>query len=530
VIAEDGLAGFAAGSFIDVSGGAQGGNGGFAEVSGPSAIFGGSADLRGDAPGHLLIDPAGIRIVQNGNPGDDLLLNDGSIDFNEGSGTLDISAATLDTIFGDITLEATDFIDVLHPVVLTSNQNLHLFGRNTVSIHAPITGARDLIIRGFFGQPVGDTVLIDEDIDINGDLIIDANILHFDSDQPFLNVTTGGSQIYDATATMYTNANFTSTGQGDIVFEHELLGQGEDVNFRTGGTTAFLDGIGKSGLIGGRKLGRVFTDSPGETIMTEMVLADEFDINDPLRLNTNVRMVAEIGADFARTIDGQDHSFEIQSPFVWFHDHATNFTLLKTQEFRRVGVTRIGPDPISGGEPFNIEIEGDRVHFDHDVFMRSAGSITGHEWVRFQQTLDGNWDTVVRSNELIRYDGDVGSIIPLLSLTNLNDGVTEFRGTLVRSTNDITFDFLNGVGDIPEVATISGLGGDLRITSVLGDVTMAEDQKITVTEGSLQINAVNGIATLSDLNARDHIAVTAPWMAARSRIASIIRRPSSRVP
>lgn len=97
---------------LSARGGAQGGNGGFAEVSGKqSLVFRGRADLgapRG-AAGNLLLDPQDI-IIANGSAGaDDAMASDNNVDGTDaGSGTdVTISEVALEGLSGNITLQAS---------------------------------------------------------------------------------------------------------------------------------------------------------------------------------------------------------------------------------------------------------------------------------------------------------------------------------------------------------------------------------------------------------------------------------------
>ena len=104
----DGITVFGTGAEIDVSGGADGGRGGYAEISGKDLTFNGFADASATtnaAAGTIFIDPFNIIINEEG--GDDSFLGDGIITFFEG-GDDDafIAASTLSNIFGLIHLQA----------------------------------------------------------------------------------------------------------------------------------------------------------------------------------------------------------------------------------------------------------------------------------------------------------------------------------------------------------------------------------------------------------------------------------------
>ncbi|MEM6501924.1 MAG: CHAT domain-containing protein [Cyanobacteria bacterium P01_C01_bin.89] len=105
---------------IAATGGAFGGDGGFVEISGRDRLqVAGSVDVGASfgTPGSVLFDPENILIVA-GTPNDttqvgDREVSDGSIFAGDAAGeTLSISQFTLQTIIGDVTLEANNNITV----------------------------------------------------------------------------------------------------------------------------------------------------------------------------------------------------------------------------------------------------------------------------------------------------------------------------------------------------------------------------------------------------------------------------------
>jgi filamentous hemagglutinin family protein len=131
---------------ISARGGAQGGNGGFAEVSGKaSLVFNGTADLRapqGDA-GTLLLDPKNIRITAAG--ADAVATNDTFAD--NAAGTSDLSAANVVAAMNGahLVLQANNDITVETDVNIaggagTAGQNLTLqAGRHIILASTPNT-------------------------------------------------------------------------------------------------------------------------------------------------------------------------------------------------------------------------------------------------------------------------------------------------------------------------------------------------------------------------------------------------------
>src|SRR5262245_59476020 len=129
---------------VSARGGADGGDGGFAEVSGKeSLLFVGTADM-GAARGRmgaLLLDPRDITIDNTG--GDDTFLtNDNQVTFGEPDAVTDIfiNAATIDGINADATLPASCDIFVNQPILSGNNgRSITMQAGNNITVNQTIT-------------------------------------------------------------------------------------------------------------------------------------------------------------------------------------------------------------------------------------------------------------------------------------------------------------------------------------------------------------------------------------------------------
>jgi filamentous hemagglutinin family protein len=154
---------------ISARGGSQSGNGGLVEVSGKEGLqFRGTVDTSAakGQPGTLLLDPQDI-IIANGasSPGVDAGLADGTIlagDFGSNS-LISISTATLSSLSGNVTLQASRDITVLNDltftpgtaaqtVTFTAGRNFDLFG--TLN-----TQGRSLILNAGNATPTGEVTI-----------------------------------------------------------------------------------------------------------------------------------------------------------------------------------------------------------------------------------------------------------------------------------------------------------------------------------------------------------------------------------
>ena len=124
---------------INSSGGATGGDGGFAEVSGKNFLdFQGTANLssRFGSLGTLLLDPTNVTIEDGGSAAAT------AVDaFADAGDDVSIDADTLDAVGGNVTIQATDTITVDEAIALTtSGASLSLTTQDSIiTINAPIS-------------------------------------------------------------------------------------------------------------------------------------------------------------------------------------------------------------------------------------------------------------------------------------------------------------------------------------------------------------------------------------------------------
>ena len=115
---------------IQAQGGTTSGNGGLVEVSGKqSLIYRGTVDTSAPAgkAGSLLLDPVNIRIVGTATAPDDAQISDGQIFASDPGDTFTISRNALQSVFGDIFLQATN--DII--IDLPPNDTLSFFSSVT---------------------------------------------------------------------------------------------------------------------------------------------------------------------------------------------------------------------------------------------------------------------------------------------------------------------------------------------------------------------------------------------------------------
>ena len=599
------------GAFVDVSGGATGGRGGFAEVSGLHLLYNGSVGLDavdGSQAGELLLDPFNVVIdtAENTLPFQDHLLDGDVINFTEGTltGNTYISSEALEAIIGDITVEALGSIFIFDSLDFglsegAFEQNLFLtagddvvlgfdtgiFGANNVTIVANAFGNSNGEVQ--FNSPVeitgfldvsGALTIINTDSIISGgnqiyrtpvDICLDTHLqganVHFmgavdatfsDENMSGMEVTLAddGEVVFDGDVGMATDPNngdaprslaylivngdtvvnaanirtrdeqtyngnvtvaspfdrglfgttFQSLNGGDIRFMQGIEGQDAVINILTSGVTEISGDVGSQG-----DLGAIFTDAPGQTELAGNHNASIFDYDDEVMLTDDVTMAASSSATFESTIEGNGNSLDITSNFIHFADNVTGMDTLVTRDYNSRGgaVTLIGAqfDENRGGFG-GILIQGNDIDLQTDVSLIDDTFVSGLNRARFGGTVDGGFDLLVESNQLVEFGGDVGGNNPLNSLEVMTPGVIIFDGAnSVTSWGDVRLNDGLAIG-VPNAATI-GATGDLTIESIFGDILFGQNQKLSVIGdfGAFTLNTFQS----GDLNALGNINIMA---------------------
>ncbi len=128
---------------ITARGGTQGGNGGLVEVSGEAGYsLSGSVDVgaANGAAGSILIDPTNLTITSDGTS------VSGSVFYNTfGTGNATISAASVDALTGNVTLQATNDITVDAALSLIAT-SFTMEAGNNIAIDAPISDSGAITI------------------------------------------------------------------------------------------------------------------------------------------------------------------------------------------------------------------------------------------------------------------------------------------------------------------------------------------------------------------------------------------------
>lgn len=413
----DGLTVHGTGAMVDVSGGAIGGRGGFAEISGLSLVMNGGVDLSSVEPGMagtLLIDPWDVRISNTGTH--DGFLLDGFVDFNEG-GMINIrlSAAAIEAIVGDIIIQATNDLFVNYRVNLVHGNNVRLEAGRHLVYNKPIRGANDLTLHA---NALGG---LDGDITINAPLEVAGGLRLQGARSFFLNhasLLAGGDieigSAIDSRVVMGAHLGLTAPMTR---FLSPIDGHGFDLTIS--GAARFDDSVGELSPV------RILTVIGPAQVHGELMQADlSIRMRDDLSIADTVMFRAP-QVVFAGAVDslGGPHGLMVEGSTFFIGPVGSASPL------RSVMVQ--GPLSMRGHLVRTTRSQ----HYAGPVQVGGPGVFEGYS-IRFFDRLDGATflsDSIhVRGNAF--FGGAVGEMYDLESLTV--DGWARLNGGLVRTLGD----------------------------------------------------------------------------------------------
>jgi filamentous hemagglutinin family protein len=419
---------------LDVRGGAQGGDGGFAEVSGKEhLLFDGAALIHsraGGRDGMLLLDPRDITIQAGAGP-DDGELSDGEILFGDGGAMTDfvIGQAALEAITGDVLLEAQRDITLLAGVNLnftnqTAGESITFRAGNDINIFGSVTTAGgSLTFSANDGSlvPASGTgrVVIAQTLTTNGGGITLSGA----------GITLGanldaGSGSIQLSAPVVLTADLTLAGHditfGSTIDSDTVEGGGGaprtlTVNTTGDGRTRFDGSIGRIA-----PLATLTTNPDGHvSLNAEFVVADVVDFQDELRLARDASITGATGVLLREvnndslprrltifspetTLSGAIGT-DAQGPLLELHTDAAGTTTF-TGGALRAATTVIGDDLVIG----------------------AATTVTASTRARFEGRVDsdagGARDLIVNS-PLVFFIGRVGAAAADTALGLLSTGI-----------------------------------------------------------------------------------------------------------
>jgi filamentous hemagglutinin family protein len=240
---------------ISARGGAQDGNGGFAEVSGKQRLdFRGHVDLRASqgTAGTLLLDPQDIIIADGAGGANDAMTSDNLVDVSDANSTTNvtISEQILEGLSGNVTLQASR--DVILSDLTDNVLNL-----------ANVTGGSVFTITA--GQNITATA------DVNDRFQTGGGSVNFTTTAGAINI--GGVKSKGGSVTMNAGGALGNIVVREIVTTPSAPGNGGNINFTSGGFMSLGGGhidarenpAGAAGNISFSSSGAIFLQS-GKTI------------------------------------------------------------------------------------------------------------------------------------------------------------------------------------------------------------------------------------------------------------------------
>lgn len=374
------------------------------------------------------------------------------------------------------------------PVVLASNTTINEAGTGNVTFNNTVNGGFSLLVDTAAGATIfngvvgGTTALTSVTTDADGTTQINGG-----------SITTTGFQTYNDPVTIGANTVLNSTAAGNITFVTTLNGP-FTLAVNTAGITTF------GGPVGGiTALNSITTDAAGSTSInggTVTTFATQT-YNDPVNLGatttiTSTGAAAAGNVTFNSTVNGAFALTVNTAGATTFNGAVGNTAAL-------VSLTTDAPGSvaINGGAvtttTFQTYNDAATIGADTTVTSTGAGNIT------FAQTLDGAFNFTANTAGQTIFNGVVGGITPLTSVTTDLAGGTQVNGGAVTTTGFQTYNDPVTVG-ANTVFTSTG-AGNITFANTLNDDAVAGAANVTVNTAGITTfgGAVGGIAPLTSL-------------------------------
>lgn len=454
---------------IEAKGGLNGGNGGFAEVSGKQFLaYNGDVNLSGDVLGTLLLDPDDLDIVAGGaNPAE---FSDDQILFAENAGS--ISTIGADTISNQ----------------LTANANVILQANNTIDVDAAITSNGDGDLSLITGT--GGVITINQAIAMNtGDLLLS-------SDEITLNASLSG--LGDLT---FTTADQSAAMElGGTSFGHSWALSSAEIDAIQNGFNSIKFG------------------SSSYTGDIDVTGAVSFDDDVIFRQNANAEDVdVRLIADFTTT-DGADllvygaevHNSGASDSFIFVNSNLdiAGDLLLRGRTVKIMG---------TGAETINVggDLTFNPVTAAHKAIFEKYASVAagGDFWYKIQAREINNIVNLVIGGDLL--GGSGGTHNGFQNITNMivsGDVNLTSNGRLLFGATNTSI-----AGDLILKSTSSNLYGDMdadalgrNAINLFGDITVGGNTVLTAS------NASGAVANFGTLQSDGDLTINASGINLRS--------------
>ncbi|MFG1495163.1 filamentous hemagglutinin N-terminal domain-containing protein, partial [Saccharospirillum sp. HFRX-1] len=514
------------GGSLSARGGSEGGDGGFAEVSGKQNLaYFGMADLSAALGkfGVLLLDPENITIVAT-DPGandDDLALDNGNMTFDDQvGGDFEISAQTINEQSADVVLKAdaditqNEFADInitnpgtsitleagdditLNAGITTNGGDISLFANSATAGSGGASGngavsvsSSGLTSGGGDINLSGNALTISGDVDASGGAGTGAVSMSADGDISLgADVTSGGTQTFNGALKLTADVELNADDD-DIEFTSTINDTSSERLTVDAGTGA----VNFDGAIGDENaLTSLTVTGATITLSTHVETAGMQTYTGAVVLAGNVELTtADSNITFNGTIDGDSDGGNGRESLTLttglggtaiFHDTVGSADSLASLTANNA--VSLGADITTfGAQTYNGAVTLADTGTDAVLLTSSDNNIT------LSSTVDGAADgaqelTVDTANGLARFEGEVGGLHSLASLT-INHQAS--LGADITTTGAQSF---SGAVTLAEDVTLNTTNDNITFSSTI-DSEASEDNTLT-------LNAGNGTVTLSD--------------------------------
>ena len=291
-------------------------------------------------------------------------------------------------------------------------------------------------------------------------------------------ILSGGAQTYAQAATLSQDTILTSSGNGNLTFASTLDGPSA-LTLNTGGVTVFNGAVG-----GTTPLASLTTDAAGSTQFNggTIITSGAQIYNDPVLLGANTSVTSGTNVFFGSTVDGPFNLSLGADNLLTFNAAVGGISPLTSLTTLAGGTLQINGGAVTTSA---VQTYGNAVSLGAAAVLTStnAGNIT------FNSTLDGLFALTVNTGGTTAFNGQVGAVSPLASLTTDAAGNTSLKGGAVTTSGAQIY------GDAVSLGTDAVLSSNAN-----GNVTFASTVNgpfaLTINTGGVtQFNAATGSQT-----------------------------------
>ncbi|MHC4536479.1 MAG: two-partner secretion domain-containing protein, partial [Planctomycetota bacterium] len=522
---------FGEGAHIEVKGGIQSGDGGFAEISGIKHVqvqgFVDGQAPRGN-PGMFLIDPHDVTISEGGGTGEIILVSWLEDQLNNYVADVEINT--------DGDGEGDGWLHVLDPFGWTTDNGLTLKAHTNMEINAAITndGFGNLIL------DAGSDITVNAEINLNGglftahagnstqsgilsinqDITAGSMILtagnQYDYDSGACRVYVGYTPVYDerynaGEGTFDTTVDLVSTNSttGDITIEavHDVFIGGK---VQAEGNVVIRGDV--EGSEGPEYGGDVITKSDVTAGGSIEINSNAIDIDGNVRANGGNLVIIGRSSVEAEGLNEEPRGTVLDENAEWGDiDVATGKTLFASGDISIIDYQNGGADADAGHQMTltghdSLTIEAGGVIDATDVVIGVLGSSLALKQAGNLDLVNFNFDFQNNTYLTLVSDGYVKAVDSYNGGKNANAADQWASVSATAGTNII----LQGSSDTRDITTesLTSINGYIEVKS--DDRKILATENITADNGSITLNANNGIDVTDNITAETGITLTGP--------------------